>query len=294
LNRIGIIGLGSMGAAIAAALLRAGHEVSGFDIDSSALERFRAAGGIAKPNAEDVAVESDLVVVIVRDEEQIESLLSSNAAALGSLRKDVVLWIASTVSPDYIATLGERLLTRGMHVLDGPVSGGVARAQAGKLTAIFAGSDRAVCAATVFAPAIAEHVFRVASFPGPASAVKAINQLLAASHIALAAEALGLALRAGVDPEILQKVVNTSAGASRMFSDRVPRMLADDHAPHATIGVFLKDIQIAIDLARQRGATTPVAEAARDVFSRAATVIGSDIGDPAIFALYRPDTLHRI
>jgi 3-hydroxyisobutyrate dehydrogenase-like beta-hydroxyacid dehydrogenase len=70
-------------------------------------------------------------------------------------------------------------------------------------------------------------------------------------------------------------------------------MLAHDLAPYATVGIFLKDMQIAADLARRLGAATPVADAAREVFCRAAEVIGSDIGDPAIFGLYQPDTLRR-
>jgi 3-hydroxyisobutyrate dehydrogenase-like beta-hydroxyacid dehydrogenase len=85
-----------------------------------------------------------------------------------------------------------------------------------------------------------------------------------------------------------QDVVNASAGASRMFEDRAPRMLDGDFAPHATIGIFLKDLAIALDTARRYGAQTPVATAAQKVFSQAAEAFGSDLGDPAIFRLYQP------
>ena len=291
--KIGIIGLGAMGGAIASALMRAGHSVSGFDVDARAVERFRAAGGAPRPAAAEVAAESDLVLFLLRSEIQIEALLNGPPAFVSCLSKGAVAWVASTVSPDYVVALGKRLAPKRIHLLDGPVSGGVARAREGKLTLILAGDDEAIASATAVAPALAEHVFRVASTPGPASLVKAINQLLTASQIALTAEALAIATRAGVDPETLQRVVGASTGASRMFADRVPRMVADDVAPHATLGIFLKDLKIALDAARRLGVATPVADSAREVFAEAAGLFGEDIGDPAIFRLRRPGALPR-
>jgi 3-hydroxyisobutyrate dehydrogenase len=223
----------------------------------------------------------------LRDQAQIETLLGTVAPLSQTLGQEAVVWLASTVSPGYATALGEHVASAGAQLLDGPVSGGVSRAGAGKLTLILAGSDRAVAAAMRLAPALAEHVYRVATSPGPASAIKAVNQLLTAAHIALTAEALGLAIRAGVDPDAVEDVINASAGASRMFADRAPRMLADDATPHATLGIFLKDLGIALDAARQCGAATPMADAARDVFRQAAATFGSDVGDPAIFRLYR-------
>ena len=288
-----MIGLGAMGGAMADTLMQAGHRVSGFDVDQRALERFRAAGGSAKPDAAAVAAKSDLVVLMLRSEIQIEALLNGNPALISDLSKGAVTWVASTVSPDYVVALGERLASKGIHLLDGPVSGGVARAREGNLTLIFAGDDEAIASATAVAPALAEHVFRVASTPGPASLIKAINQLLTASHIALTSEALAIATRAGVDPEMLQRVVGASSGASRMFADRAPRMVADDVAPYATLGVFLKDLKITLDAARRLGVATPVAEAAREVFAEAAARFGEDIGDPAIFRLRRAGALRQ-
>lgn len=271
--------------------MRAGHRVSGFDVDKRALERFRAAGGAATPNAAAVAAESDLVLFVLRSEIQIEALLGGTFALISSLSKGAVAWVASTVSPDYAVALGERLASKSIHLLDGPVSGGVARAREGKLTLIFAGDDNAIASAMAVAPCLAEHVFRVASTPGPASLIKAINQLLTVSHIALTAEALAIATRAGVDLEMLERVIEASSGTSRMFIERAPRMVADDVAAHATVGIFLKDLKIALDVARKLGVATPVGDAAREVFAEAAALFGEQIGDPAIFRLRCPGAL---
>jgi L-threonate 2-dehydrogenase len=273
---------------MARAFVRAGHHVSGFDVDGTALERLCTAGGDAKADAAEVAAAADLAVLVLRDESQIGALLDANPAFIGSFRKSSVLWVASTVSPDFVVGLGKRMASQGIYLLDGPVSGGVTYALEGKLTLILAGRNEAVAAAIAVAPAVAEHVFRIASAPGPASAVKAINQLLAASHIALTAEALGIAMRAGIDLDTLQQVICASSGASRMFADRARRMLADDVSSHATLGIFLKDLSIALETARSLKVSTPVAEAARRVFAEAASLFGEDVGDAAIFRLSRP------
>jgi 3-hydroxyisobutyrate dehydrogenase len=291
---VGIIGLGAMGGAMAGALVRGGHQPTGHDIDAAALARFVEAGGRAATDAVGVAAAADLVVVVLRDEGQIEALLDPAGAVAGAFRRGSVVWVASTVADDWVVGLGKRLMSAGIHLLDGPVSGGVAQARAGKLTLMLAGDDTAFDAAAAIAPALAERVFRVGTAPGAASLIKAVNQLLTAAHIALAAEALGLAMRAGADPQVLQDVVNVSAGASRMFTDRAPRMLGADFAPNATVGIFLKDLAIALDMARRHGAHTPVALAVRDVFRRAAEAYGSDLGDTGIFQLYRPEESGRV
>ena len=289
--RVGVIGLGVIGGGMAGCLMRAGYPVSGFDVDDAALERFRVAGGIAKADAAEVAAAVDLVIMALRDERQIQSVLNAHSPFVYSLKKGTVLWVASTVSPDYIVGLGGSLTSHGVHLLDGPVSGGASCALEGKLTLIIAGCEEAAAMVASVAPAVAERVFRIGSAPGPASAVKIVNQLLTASHIALTAEALGFATRMGIDTTLLLDVVGASSGASRIFADRAPRMLVDDVAPGATLGIFIKDLEIALDCAQKVGATTPVACAAHDVFAKAAAAFGDQTGDPAVFRLYRRNAL---
>ena len=289
MTTIGIIGLGAMGGAIGSILVKRRYAPIGYDCDASALARFAAEGGRAKPDATAVAAAADLLVLVVRDERQVEAILDARKPAAGALRSGCTVWLVSTVHPDYVSKLGEQLALAGVHLLDGPVSGGVARARVGKLTLILAGDDIAFQAVAALAPALAERVFRVGNSPGAASVIKAANQLLTASHIALTAETIGLVVRSGVDPRMFQEVVNASAGASRIFAERAPRMLDDDFAPLSTIGIFLKDLTIALDMARLHGARTPIATAAQKVFHHAAQVLGEDLGDPAIYRLYRPE-----
>ena len=286
MTTVGIIGLGAMGSAMAGALVTAGHRPIGYDLQAAAVARFASEGGQTARDAAEVAATADLIVLVLRDEGQIDALLDMKDRAVVAFRPGAVVWVASTVSPAYVSRLGNRLALAEVRVLDGPVSGGVARARAGKLTLILAGDEIAYSVASEFAPALAERVFRVGNTPGAASVIKAANQLLTASHIALTAEALGFAIRAGVDPRTFLEVINVSAGASRMFADRAPRMLDADLTPHATIGIFLKDLSIALDTARLHGARIPMAAAAREVFREAADAFGGDLGDPAIFGLY--------
>ncbi len=285
---VGIVGLGALGSAIATALIAHDQHPIGYDRDADALARFAAAGGTPAASAAELCRTANCVIVVLRDELQIEDLLAAPGVLAKGIQAGTTLWLVSTVRPAFAAHLGEILMQRQVHLLDGPVSGGVELARAGQLTLILAGDDAAFAAVSSLTPAVAARVFRVADRPGPASAVKAINQLLAASHIALAAEALGLALHSGVDPWVLYEAVNVSSGASRMFANRVPRMIEEDFSANATIGIFLKDLSIALDMGLANGSELPVAKAAYRVFQKAAESVGANTGDPAIFRLYAP------
>lgn len=288
---VGIIGLGSLGGALAANLADRGQSIAGYDRDAAALERFAAIGGNAAKSPQAVGACANLIILVVRDEGQIDELLDPSGDFVAAIRPATIVWLASTVSPEYASRLGDNLLRRSIHLLDGPVSGGIKRARSGQLTLILAGDDIAFRGASPIAAALAARVFRVANHPGPASAIKAINQLLTASHIAVAAEALGLAIQTGIDARKLHEIIGASSGSSRMFEEYAPRMLQGDDAQNAGIGIFLKDLEIALDMASANGAEIPMASAAHEVFRRAGDVLGREVGVTGILRLFGPERL---
>lgn len=282
---VACIGLGAMGGAMAARLRTAGHVVRGFDPELAASERWVALGGHAAMHPADAACGADVVLMMVHDAGQAEQALFSADGAAGVLRPGAVVWLACTVTADDARALAARLEIQGLQMIDGPVSGGVTGARAGNLTVIAGASEAALISANAAMRACATVIHHVGPV-GAGATVKMINNLLAASNVALTAEALAFGVRAGVSPQKLIDVVRHSSGSSRMFDKRAPRMAAGEHESQATVRTFLKDLGIALDAAGSFGFPTPLAATAHQVFTMAAGLGHIDRSDTLLVRVY--------
>jgi 3-hydroxyisobutyrate dehydrogenase len=175
-----------------------------------------------------------------------------------------------TVAPEAARALASRLAERGVALLDAPVSGGSVAARAGTMTIMASGSEAAFARAAPVLEAIGDKVWRLGDAAGIGSTVKMVNQLLAGVHIAVAAEALALGIRAGADPATLYDVISSSAGSSWMWQNRVPHILAGDDTPLSAVNIFVKDLGIVLDQARALTFPLPLASAAHQLFLAAA------------------------
>ncbi len=171
-------------------------------------------------------------------------------------------------------------------MLDAPVSGGVAAAREGRLSIMASGSAEAFQAAEPVLAAVAAKRFKVGDTPGMGSVVKTVNQLLAGSHIALAAEAIAFGAKAGVDTRVLYEVISNSAGNSWMFSNRVPHMLDDDYTPLSAVNIFVKDLGIVLDSAKEMGFPAPMAALAHQLFIMASASGHGRKDDAAVVKVY--------
>jgi len=255
-----------MGEGMAARLLAAGFAVRGFDVRAEALTRLTAAGGHAASSAAAAAAQADVLIVMVATSEQVDEVLFGADGAAGALRAGATVILSSTVPPDYARRLGQRLRQTGHELLDAPVSGGVAGAESGSLVIMASGSDRAFAAAEPALAAMSKQVYRLGDAPGAGSTMKMVNQLLAGVHIAAAAEAVALGARAGADPRVLFEVISKSAGASWMFVNRVPHMLAGDYTPLSALDIFVKDLGIVLEAGKTLRFPLPLAAAAHQMF----------------------------
>ena len=138
------------------------------------------------------------------------------------------------------------------------------------MTVMASGPDAAFAHAQPLLDAIAGKVWRLGQAHGAGSTVKMVNQLLAGVHIAAAAEAMALGIRAGADPQTLFDVITTSAGNSWMFQNRIPHVLAGDDTPLSSVNIFVKDLGIVLDQARSLTFPLPLAAAAHQLFLAAA------------------------
>jgi 3-hydroxyisobutyrate dehydrogenase len=283
---VGFVGLGAMGMGMALSLVRAGFTVKGYDIRPEAVEALDRAGGRGAGSIKAVAEGVENLILMVVNAEQAEAVLFGAEPAAHLLPPGSLVMLCSTVKPAFARQTAERLQALNIELLDAPVSGGVAKASAGQLTVMASGSPRAFDQAEKLLAAIAGHVYRLGDNCGQGSTVKMINQLLAGVHIAAAAEAMAFGVKAGLDPAQLYEIISNSAGASWMFQNRVPHMLAGDYTPLSAVEIFVKDLGIVLETGQAERFPLPLASAAHQLFLMAAAAGFGREDDSAVVKVF--------
>jgi L-threonate 2-dehydrogenase len=278
--KIGVIGLGTMGMGAAVNLVKKGHQVTGCDLRPPARAALEEAGGAAVEHADALPHDLDAVLILVVNAAQEQEVLFGAHGCAALLPRGAVVICSATVAPEVARDLERRITAAGLLMLDAPVSGGRAGAEAGTMTVMGSGTRAAFERAMPALEAIAAKVWNLGEAAGIGSTVKMVNQLLAGVHIAVAAEALALGIRAGADPQVLYDVICTSAGSSWMWQNRVPHILAGDDTPASAVNIFVKDLGIVLDQARSLAFPAPIAATAHQLFLGAAA-LGNGAKDDA-------------
>ena len=284
---VGVIGVGAMGMGVVATLLREGFRTHARDIRPEAQQEAAARGAICHPDAASLARACDIAIVLVVDAGQVDEVLFGAGGAAGAFRRGALVVLSSTVAPGYASALSMRLAAHGGTLVDAPVSGGPRRAADGTMTMMVAGEADALARCETVFGTMAGRVFRVGNAPGDAAKFKIVNNLLAAVNLAAGAEALTLAARAGLDPRQVAEVINASSGASWIFTDRMPRVLAGDFAPRAAARILAKDVGIAAEFAASLGQDATFANAALAAFRGMVDAGYGEEDDAAIFKYLR-------
>lgn len=283
---IGVVGLGSMGFGAAVSAHRRGFATWGIDPRPEARERFAAEGGRTTASLPELSAACDVVVVLVVNAAQTEAVLFGSDGLAAHLRPGSVVVASATVDPAQPPQWESRLAERGLHLIDGPVSGGAKKAAEGQMTVMASGRPEAFAAAGGALEAIAGKVYRLGDRAGPGSTVKMVNQLLAGVHIATACEAMALGIRAGADPHQLYEVICNSAGNSWMFQNRMQHVLDGDYTPLSAVHIFIKDLGIVLDAARQLKFPLPLAAQAHQLYLATAAAGHGDEDDSAVIKHY--------
>jgi putative dehydrogenase len=286
IERVGVIGLGAMGAGVARSLLRGGLQVHVCDVHPQAVQQLVADGAISAATPAELARSVDAVVILVVNAQQTEQVLFGEQGAAASLATGSVVISCATVAPDAAADFGQRLAQMELQMIDAPLSGGAAKAASGELSVMAAGCPEAFARCENLFNAIAAKLYRLGDQPGQGSRVKMINQLLAGVHIAAAAEAMALGIRAGCDPQQLYEVISNSAGSSWMFQNRVPHILAGDYTPLSAVNIFVKDLGIVLGYADKEAFPLPLSAAAHQMFKQAAAAGHGGEDDAAVVKIY--------
>lgn len=284
---VGLIGLGAMGRGVAANLMAKGFAVLGRDIDAKALAWLREHGGRVADDAAALAAGADIVLSFLVDDRQTEAVLFGEDALAPKLSRGTTVIVCSTMPPRYVRELGERLSALGLNLVDAPVTGGKVGAEAGTLTVMAAGAEGPLAEARPVLECFGRRVYVLGDTPGQGAQMKVVNQLLCGVHIVAAAEALALARRHGLPLETTLEILRSGSASSWMLGDRGPRMVREafDDVTSA-VDIFVKDLGLVLEAARESKVATPVASAAFLGFLEASGAGMGRLDDSAVVRNY--------
>ena len=285
--RVGVVGVGNMGGAMAARLLELGWRVTVRDVLATAEEALRTAGAGVAASPAAVAARSDAVIVAVVDAAQTEAVLfGADGIASASPRPGCVL-LCPTIAPGDVERFAVRLGGAGIDAIDAPMSGGPLRARAGRMSLMVACADTVFERHRALLETLAWPLHRLGERLGDGARTKLVNNLLAAVNLAGATEALALAERLGLDVARTLEVIEHSSGQSWIGSDRMRRLLAGERLPLAHVGLLAKDSRLALEMARAVEHAAPLGEAAARRFALACEQGLAAADDASLFGLAR-------
>jgi 3-hydroxyisobutyrate dehydrogenase len=271
-DAIGFIGLGRMGSPMARRLADRGVTVRGYDASPEAVAA--VSDRVTPVDSASAAAEGmPVVVLMLPGSDAVDSVL--DGGVLDVLSHGALLVDMSSSEPLRTRALAERVAERGATLADAPVSGGVRGANAGTLTIMMGGTDEA---AATLAPLLAalgriRHVGGV----GAGHALKALNNLMSAAHLLASSEAILAGQRFGLDPALMLEAVNGSSGRSGSTENKWPNhILPEGYDSGFTAGLMVKDIRIALGLAKSAGVPAELAARTVELWDRAVDALGPE------------------
>jgi 2-hydroxy-3-oxopropionate reductase len=257
MSTIAFIGLGIMGGPMAGHLVRAGHDVVGYNRSRPPVDRHVAAGGRGADSVADAVKDADVVITMVPDSPDVELVALGENGIFDSARPGTLYIDCSSIRPDVAASVAAEGKRRGLRVVDAPVSGGDVGAINATLSIMVGGDEADVAAAMPVLESVGKTIVHV----GPAGAgqtVKAANQLIVAGTIELVAEAIVFLEAYGVDTESAIRVLAGGLAGNQILDRKAPNMLKREFAPGFRIELHHKDMGIVTDAARTAGVAIPL------------------------------------
>jgi len=263
--KLGMIGLGAMGHSVAQNIMKAGHEITLYDVRPEAYADLVAQGARGVDSLQEMGRTADTIFMMVNTYPQCQSVVSG---LLETMNGGVIINL-STIAMNDAQELGKLAAAHGVDMLDCPVSGGTRGAADGKLTLMVSGKTEVFEAVLPVMESFATNPVLVGTEVGQGQAVKTINQLLVGVHMCATAEAFTLAKKCGLDLKCVYDVVCASAGMSRIFENRGQFVIDRDFNTRSTLQIQLKDTNIVCQTADAVGAPTLLANTARELFKLA-------------------------
>ena len=268
MKKIGFIGLGTMGLPMAANLLKAGYDVIAYNRTQEKVEKIVSQGGRAAVSAAEVAESSDVVFTMLTADRAVEEIVFGEKGIIKGAKARQIVIDCSTISPNTSIKLAQELGKLGIEVLDAPVTGSEPQAIEGILTFMVGGKKEVFEQCIPLFETMGKNAFYMGE-NGAGSYTKLANNTMAAINLLSLTEAITMATKAGIDPELFIKVVSGGGARSGMIDNKAPKILNRDfHANFATVLMY-KDLGLATNIAAQLQVPVPVLSLVKEMLQMA-------------------------
>ncbi|WP_372987034.1 3-hydroxyisobutyrate dehydrogenase [Marinobacter sp.] len=293
--KITFIGLGNMGGPMASNLVKAGHDVTVFDLSKAAVEALVGEGAKTADTAEAAAQGAECVITMLPAGKHVEAVYLGDDGLLAKLPEGTLVIDSSTIAPETARGVAEVATDKGLDFIDAPVSGGVGGAKAGTLTFICGGEESTFNRAKPILEAMGKNIFHAGPH-GSGQVAKICNNMLLAILMAGTSEALALGVRNGLDPAVLSEIMKQSSGGNWALNvynpwpgvmEGVPA--SRDYQGGFLVNLMTKDLGLAFDNAVKNQASIPMGALARNLFQLHAGQGNGELDFSSIQRLYKPE-----
>lgn len=270
--KVAFLGLGNMGLPMALNLVTAGHQVRGFDLVQAQLDAFKAGGGVTVSSAADAVPDVDVIISMLPASRHVEALYLGDSGLLAVANPKTLLIDCSTISPKVSQAVAAQAKAKGFAMIDAPVSGGTAGAQAATLTFMVGGDGNDVDRARPLLEKMGKNIFH-AGPSGSGQTVKVCNNMLLGIQMLGTSEALRLGIANGMDPKVLSDIMSKSSGRNWVLELYNPCPGVMENVPSSKgyaggfgVDLMLKDLGLATENASDLDASVPLGDLSRRLY----------------------------
>jgi 2-hydroxy-3-oxopropionate reductase len=256
-KKIGFIGLGIMGRPMAKNLLKAGYSLVVYDIIPSAVEDVVKAGAQGAGSAKEAAAKTEVVITMLPDSAEVRQAILGEGGVIEGIRSGSLVIDMSSINPLVSQEIARTLKTRGVEMLDAPVSGGEPMAIQGTLSIMVGGDKVRFNDCLPIFKHLGKNIVLAGSL-GAGGFTKLCNQIIVALNIAAVGEALTLGVKAGLDPEVIFQAIRGGLAGSTVMEAKVPMIIGRNFKPGFKVKLHLKDLNNALSTAKDLGVPLPL------------------------------------
>jgi 2-hydroxy-3-oxopropionate reductase len=293
MSTIGFIGLGIMGAPMAGHLIDGGHKVITHIHNTPVPDALKSKGVEEKPSLKAVSEEADVIILIVPDTPQVEQVLFADDGIAAGLSDGKLVIDMSSISPIDTKAFAEKIQAKGCDYVDAPVSGGQVGAEAASLTIMVGATDEGFARARPLFELMGKNITHVGPI-GAGQTTKVANQIIVALNIEAVAEALLFASKAGADPAKVRQALMGGFASSKILELHAERMINRTFDPGFRIKLHQKDLNLALQNAREMGLSLPNTATAQELFNSCAAHGGSDDDHSALVKALERMADHKV
>ncbi|MDD4569869.1 MAG: NAD(P)-dependent oxidoreductase [Tepidanaerobacteraceae bacterium] len=267
--KIGFIGLGVMGKRIAKRIHDAKYNLKVFDVMEDPVEEFKKMGVEAGKSPGEVAFDTEVIFMSLPNSQIVTNVVLGEDGILSKAKPGTIVVDLSSITPKAIRKIYEKTNSKGVEILDAPVSGGSAGAEAGTLTIMVGGKKEILYKVMPILETIGKTIYHVGDV-GAGDTVKLVNNLLLGANMVATAEALALGVKAGLNPEVMFEVITSSSGNSYALKAKYPKFISKrNFEPGFMVNLQYKDLQLAVDTAKDLGLPLVMGNNAQQMYEMA-------------------------